>query len=458
MGFIVPLYSTAFRRIRLFCAPSAPPAPNIGPPDFPGGAAKKETQVRQILTDTLCKSKPPQRGRFEIADLRQSGLELRITANGARSFGFRFRDPQTRRTLRATIGSYPAVSLEAARKRAREMAAQVAAGTNPIEARNAERNTAHTLTFSALAARYLTEHAERHKRPRSAEEDRRNLTVHVLPKWAKRDFRHVRRADAIELIEGIIGDGKHAAANRVHALISKIFSFAVDADLLDANPVARLKKRGVENSRKRILADSEISLFWRGIVLKPVSRPVGLALRLALLTATRANEVAGARKSEFRDLDNPQRAAWHIPSGRAKNARDHLIPLSPLALETVTAAFELTNDTDEFLFPTRLNRDGAIDRHALASAMRRFGENLKGPATKTWQKELPSPHDLRRTCNTKLAVLGVAKEIRDRCLNHISGLRDPESRHYNLHQFEAEKRVAFSKLSDEIATIIAERR
>jgi hypothetical protein len=192
--------------------------------------------MRQILTDAACKTGAPRTGRLEIADMRQVGLVLRVTSQGARTFAFRFRHPQTRKTLRATIGSYPATSLEAARKRARAMAAQVETGINPIEARDTERKTAHTRTFAALAARYMTEHAERHKRPRSAQEDRRNLALHVLPEWGKRDFRNIRRADVIELIEGIVSTGKHVAANRVHSLVSKVFNFAVDADLLETNP------------------------------------------------------------------------------------------------------------------------------------------------------------------------------------------------------------------------------
>src|SRR6516225_8100887 len=188
--------------------------------------------MRQILTDAACKAGAPRTGRLEIADMREVGLVLRVTSNGVRTFAFRFRHPHTRKTLRATIGTYPATSLEAARKRARAMAEQVGAGINPIEARDTERATAHTRTFAALAARYLKEHAERHKRPRSAEEDRRNFALHVLPKWSKRDFRTIRRADVIELIESIVSDGKHTTANRVHSLISKIFNFAVEADLL----------------------------------------------------------------------------------------------------------------------------------------------------------------------------------------------------------------------------------
>jgi len=411
--------------------------------------------MRQILTDALCRTKPPRSGRLEIADLRQAGLVLRITPNGARSFAYRFRHPDTRKTLRVTLGPYPATTLEAARKRAKDMATQVSDGTNPIEARNAEREAAPTRTFEALAARYLKEHAERHKRPRSAEEDRRNLAVHILPKWAKRDFRAIRRADVIELIESIVGAGKHAAGNRVHSLISKIFSFAIDADLLEANPAARLRKRGVEKVRRRVLDDAEIKTFWRGIVLPPVSRQVGLALRLALATATRANEIAGARKEEFQDLGNLDRAEWLVLGGRAKNKRDHLIPLAPLAVETVKSAIELTGEDDEFLFPSRFNHGGPIDRHSLTVAMVRFAKSLKGPTAKTWQQEIPTPHDLRRSCNSALARLGIPKEIRDRALNHITSLRDPESKHYNLYEFQAEKRAAFGKWAAEIEGIIA---
>jgi len=409
--------------------------------------------VRQILTDALCRTKPPRIGRLEIADLRQAGLVLRITSNGARSFAYRFRHPHSRKTLRATIGPYPATTLEAARKRAKDMAAQVADGTNPIELRSAEREAAPARTFEALAARYLKEHAERHKRPRSAEEDRRNLAVHVLPKWSKRDFRTIRRANVIELIEAIVSAGKHAAGNRVHSLISKIFSFAIDADLLEANPAARLRKRGVEKVGRRLLSDDEIRVFWRGIVVSPISRPVGLALRLALLTAARASEIAGARKDEFQNLDQPEQAVWLVPSERAKNRMTHLIPLAPLAIETVKNAIELSGHS-EFVFPTRLNRDGPIDRHTLTVAMVRFAKSLKAPTAKTWQQEIPTPHDLRRTVSTRLARMGIAKEIRDRALNHIASLRDPESRHYNLHEFQSEKRDAFSRWAAELEGII----
>jgi len=293
----------------------------------------------------------------------------------------------------------------------------------------------------------LKEHAERHKRPRSAEEDRRNLAIHVLPKWGRRDFRAIRRADAVELIESIVSAGKHGAGNRIHALVSKIFSFGIDAGLLESNPVARLRKRGIENVGRRVLSDDEICWFWHNIVLP--SKRIGLALRLALLTAARATEVAGARKTEFQNLHKPEQATWLIPGGRRKNKRDHSIFLAPLAVETIKNAIDLTGGDNEFVFPGRGGR-GAVDRHTLASAMRRSA--MTAPAT--WRQEPPSPHDLRRTVNTRLAKIGVPKEVRDRALGHATGMRDPEARHYNLHEYQAERRESFARWAAEIEALI----
>jgi integrase len=411
--------------------------------------------MRRLLTDSYCKAeKPPSAGRLEVADQRCTGLAFRVTAKGARSWAFRFRDPLSRAPLRVTIGPYPDVSLSAARERADELRSMVAAGVNPIEHKRKERADAPTRTFQALSDRYLAEHAERKKRPRSVAEDRRNLNIHILPKWKGRDYRGITRADVIELLEAIVTSGKPTAANRVHSLISKIFSFAINSDLLTVHPATRLDKRGSEKSGRRVLSDSEARLFWRGVVLPPVSRRVGLALRLALLTGARANEVAGAAKDEFRQLDDPRQASWLIPAGRVKNKRDHLIPLSKLAIETVRDALELTGDDDKSLFPSPRG-DGPIDRHALATAMSRLSEKVKGDAAtvRAWRADPPSPHDLRRTVETRLSSMGVSKEDRDACLNHVRS--DVGSKHYDLYERAKEKRAALDRWSSALTAILS---
>jgi integrase len=410
--------------------------------------------MRKALTDTFCKSTPaPSKGRTEWADMRCVGLEFRVTSAGARSWTFRFRDPTSRRTLRAGIGTYPEIGLSAARKKADDLRAKVANGVNPIDAKRQERSESQSRTFKTLAERYMVEHARRHKRPRSVEEDERNLNKHVLPKWGKRDYRKIRRADAIDLIEGMVAAGTHTAANRVHALISKVFSFGVDADLLEANPVSRLQKRGKEATGKRILQDDEIALFWRRVVLPPVTRGLGLALRLSLLTAGRENEIAGVRLEEIRDLDGNE-PSLTIPGSRTKNKRDHFIPLTPLAVETIKHAKELIGEDERHLFPSGRKKGVPIDRHSLPVALSRLfaAQEGKDGTSKSLRNDPPSPHDLRRTASTRMAALGVPKEDRDACLNHA---RVDVGKHYDLYERAAEKRRALTLLSGSIEQILA---
>ena len=111
--------------------------------------------------------------------------------------------------------------------------------------------------------------------------------------------------------------------------------------------------------------------------------------------------------------------------------------------------------TELFLFPTSSRRRaGPIAGNALTEAMAYFTCRMTGDddAAKTWRADPPSPHDLRRTMETRLSALGVAKEVRDRVLNHVQG--DVGSRHYNLHQFVAEKRAALMRFEAALTVIL----
>ena len=411
--------------------------------------------MQRALTDALIRNiAPPATGRLEVADLRATGLSFRVTAKSARSWCFRFRDPRSGKTSRATIGEYPTVSLSEARQRAEAMRRQVAARENPIERKRREREAATRKTFQALAQRYLDEHARRHKR--SADADERNLRLHVLPKWRKRRYDEIARADVIELVEGLVMARKPTLANRVQALISSVFGFAMDADLVKGNPCARLRRRGVETVGRRILSDDEIRLFWPTIVQKPVSRRVGLALRLILLTGVRPGEAAGIARAELENISEKGRARWIIPATRSKNGRAHLVPLSEPARQTIHSAAELTGKNDKHLFPSPSVNDAPITAHALAVAMARFARNLDPKGAKSWQTKSPTPHDLRRTVATRLAELGVAKEDRDAVLNHTP--RDVGKRHYDLYEREREKRRALDLWASTLTAIVENRK
>ena len=115
------------------------------------------------------------------------------------------------------------------------------------------------------------------------------------------------------------------------------------------------------------------------------------------------------------------------PEDRVKNKREHLVPLSKLARETVAEALALTTN-DQYLFarPGRgrhkprardekhpQNSIAPIAGRALAVAMQRFAEHIAGDgeAAKTWRANPPTPHDLRRTIATRLVALGCRRKV-----------------------------------------------
>jgi integrase len=282
------------------------------------------------------------------------------------------------------------------------------------------------------------------------------LELHVLPRWGKRPYVQIKRGDVIELIEELIKAGKPTLANRVQSLISTVFTFGLDAELVEANPCHRLRKRGIERVGRRVLSDDEIKLFWWGVVESPRSRRSGLGLRLALLTGARVSEIAGLCRAELERLGQPSRAAWIIPGNRTKNGRDHLIPLVPLARDVVLELLAGLEPSAEFLLPTRSRRrQGPLRGNSLTQAMDNFGRRLAGDAivVRAWRAEPPTPHDLRRTVETRLAELRIPKEIRDRVLNHAPG--DVGSKHYNLHDYADEKRDALGRWASVVNSIVA---
>jgi integrase len=307
------------------------------------------------------------------------------------------------------------------------------------------------LSFAHLAERYLNEHARRVKRSASADE--RNLKLHVLPAWGSRPFAQIDRRDVIVLVERLIGEGKATLANRVQALVSSIFTFAIDAALVSSNPCARLRRRGVETKGERVLSDEEIRTFWKGIVRPPVSNRLGLALRVQLLTGARPGEVVGMQRGELEHLDDPVRAGWTIPAERMKAKRAHFVPLSRMAREVILKALETAPPDQPFVFASQ-KAGGAIKANAMPIAMQRFGKDIATTAegAATWKASPPTPHDLRRTVATRLAGLGVSGEDVSAVLAHsVAGVTKA---HYDRYDRAREKRQALELWGETLSAIL----
>jgi integrase len=403
--------------------------------------------MKRALTDASIRAAvAPANGRIELVDPACRGLSLRVTASGVRSFAFRYRPRGSSHIERITIGRYPDVALRDARAQADKLRAQVAAGKNP----SAHKREAPARSFAGLAGRYITEHARRFKR--SAAKDERNLRLHILPRWGERDFTAISRSDVIALIEKLVTAGKPTLANHVHRLVSGIFNFAMDVDLTSSNPASRLRKRGVERAKTRVLADDEIRLFWSRIAEPPIPRAVGLALRLVLITGVRPGEAAGMERGELEYDERGQPTGWTIPPARSKNRRPHFVPLSPLARDIIAEAMALA-DGSPFVFASH-GKYGHATNFDLAKGMALLPTLVSDEAgAASWKADVPTAHDLRRTCATRLAATGTPAEDVSAILGHARS--DITGRVYDQYRRADEKRRALDRWSRLLSAIVS---
>ncbi len=383
------------------------------------------------LTDTRIRSLKSTGKRYVEWDA--NGLGVRVGTSGKKSFVYTYREGPKVRWM--TLGNYPALSLADAREKHGKALAARDKGLSPADAElEAKREAREAPTVTQLAEYYIEHYAKRQKK--SWEEDERQLRKDVIPKLGHLKAHSVRRRDIIELVEDIADRGAPVTANRTLAVISRMFNFAVEREILEATPAAGIKRVHKEQGRQRVLSEEEIRRFWTNLSGTQMTEGVRLALQLMLVTAQRRAEVTEATWDEF-DLSA---AWWTIPATRAKNGLAHRVPLSDLALGLLDRVKALSGDSP-YLFPSPRG-NGPITVRALTRAVDRNIETL-GVADFT-------PHDLRRTVASHMAGLRIPRLVISKILNHVEpGI----TAIYDRHTYDDEKREALDRWANRLGEI-----
>ncbi len=368
--------------------------------------------------------------RSNFFDLKTRGLALRVSPSGAKTWAFIYRVNRSPSEW-IRLGTYPAITLVDARKHANKLRALVDEGRNPAAERRAEQARIvppepSAFTFNDLADLYATVAAGQKKTWRA---DVAKITTYLRPAWGARELRSLTRAHVHELLDGLVAKGLTVGVNRVQALVSKMFSLAVDRSLLDSHPAARMAKRFKEQPSDRVLTDDELRALWAGLNAQPGS--AADALRLRLLLGQRGAEIA---EMTWIEVDLEARV-WQMPGTRTKNGRPHAVPLPATAYAVLTRARATLPADEPRVFPFATLRSD--DHQALAV--------IHGGAYE-WK-------DLRRTVATRIAGLGFDETIIGRVLNHAKV--SVTAKHYNQHAYLDEKQRALAAWDRELAAIVA---
>jgi integrase len=376
-------------------------------------------------------------------DTEVKGFGVKITPAGKKVYILQYRlGGAGTKTQRYTIGAHGTWTPELARKEAKRLLAFVDQGKDPADDKRQRVREATDLTFNAVADRFEALEVPK-SWPKSGGFVKDALRLHLRPKLGKRALPSITGQEIIALLDDL--DGGPALRRNVYAVVHRMLRWSKGRGELKANPLEDIEAPKPVASRNRVLPDRELRLVW---IASEELGPIFCGLvRILLVTGQRRDEVAAL---EWKELDR-DRAEWLLPASRAKNGREHLIPLSPQAV----SLFDALAGGEQW--PKKgfvLTTDGGKSRvSGFSKAKRKLDEQI---ADLIEDDEAPVDpwrfHDLRRSAATGLQRLRIPSDWIEAAQNRRKG---GMAGVYQGHEFADEKREALDAWGAHVAGLIA---
>jgi len=359
------------------------------------------------LTETAVSRAPvPTTGQTMIRDSSVTGFSMRILPGGSRTFWFQYRTAGGRsgKNRMVRIGAWPTISLNVARKRARDLAGQVARGEDPAATRaEAKRRNSSTLrSLLANDGEYAQHLKRRHIVNRKVIMSGLNRG---LAKFMSRDVAAITRQDFVSAIAAVEAAGKPGAAQDLRKFSHGLCEWGVSTGRITANPLAGLRRPKRSRAERlaaaanggRALNDDEIRKLWQATGDNSFGSFGGL-VRLALITGARRGELAGLERNHIL----PDRLV--VVPEHAKTGARHEVPMTDLMRKVIAGSLV---STSKLLFPSTVT-----------------GGRIKGWTKLVAKLQQASGidfrlHDLRRTARTLMSRLGVAEDLAELAIGHV---------------------------------------
>jgi integrase len=390
----------------------------------------------ELTKKTICTLQLPEgKTDVEFRDEKLRGFGVRVRP-GSSNFFYYYRLGTAKR--RITLGPATVETVDAVRQKVGKLIARVALGEDPADDKEKAKQQASALV-GPLVELFL-QRQKREWKPATYTEAERHLTraaapLHRLPVTG------VAQARVVELLDEIAENSGDVTANRVRSSLSAFFSWVQKRgiELPKGNPVEHVEKRA-EKSRDRVLTDDELRAIWNACR----DDDYGAIVKLLMLTGQRRDEIARLSYAEIRDArpDLPTgQYQIELPGSRTKNGKPHIVPLSGTAKEIL----------DRFPTNERKHVFGHDETNGFARSYSRPKERLDARAGfSNWRI-----HDLRRTCATGMANLGVQPHVIEAVLNHISGHKVGVAGIYNKAQYLPERRAALDLWAKHLRKLVS---
>lgn len=333
-------------------------------------------------------------------DNKVSGLEIMVTDKGNKSF--KITKKKNGRIIRVTLGTYPDISIENARKKAFETNAIIASGVNPNHEKN---NLKQEITFGDLFNEFIERYSKKHKI--TWQQDVREIS-RFTEHWFKKRISTITTQDIKSLHDKVGSENGLYQANRLFDKIRTMYNKAIEWGYKGDNPAKGIKKFK-EYSRDRFIQPDEMPRFFKALA-EEENQLIKDYIYISLYTGARQGNVFAMRWDDV----NLNTKEWRIP--KTKNGEALTIPLIDEALEVLLKRQKENNLLDlkdfqkQWVFPSFTSKSGHLEE-----------------PKKVWKRILSAAkisnlriHDIRRTLGSYQAISGASLPIIGKSLGHKS--------------------------------------
>lgn len=353
------------------------------------------------------------------------GLFLIVKTARKKLWHFLFQRPTTKKRTMVGLGSFPALSLADARALRADYISLLARGIYPplqAEVTEEQQQIALDSIFSTVATNGF-QLKSKSVTPDYAKDIWRSLDKDVFPAIGEIPVQEIKARTLVEALEPIKARGAHETVRRLVQRINEIMIYAVNTGLIGTNLTSgvgmafeRPKKQNMPNLRPE-----ELPKLMRSLVMPNLSVSTRCLIEWQLLTLVRPSEASGTRWEEI-DLDTK---LWTIPAERMKGKREHVVPLSPQALDILEVMKPISAHR-EHVFPSRNDPKQSMNSQTANAALKRVGFGGKLVA-----------HGMRSIASTALNEEGFNADVIEAALAHSD--KNEVRRAYNRTTYLSER-------------------
>ncbi|WP_174510687.1 integrase domain-containing protein [Klebsiella oxytoca] len=359
--------------------------------------------TRPLTNNEILKAKPREKD-FTLHD--GDDLFLLVKTSGKKLWRFRYQRPVSGSRTNLSLGSYPALTLAAARQIRDQHLTTLAQGMDPQqqqELASEQRQIELDSIFSTVAANWFQ------IKSRSVTEDYakdiwRSLDKDVFPTIGSIPVQEIKARTIVEALEPIKARGALETVRRLVQRINEVMIYAVNTGLIDANPASGVGMAFEKPKKQNMptLRPEELPKLMRSLVMSNLSVSTRCLIEWQLLTLVRPSEASGARWAEI-DLESK---LWTIPAERMKAKRELIVSLSSQALEILEVMKPISAHR-EHVFPSRNGPKQPMNSQTANAALKRIGYGGKLVA-----------HGLRSIASTALNEAGFNPDVIEAALAH----------------------------------------